>query len=213
MAAGGGSCSAARAQLLGSIDSVSTGAVDIIATSGATKTLFVDASAGGINGESSHPWIFVSLGSGTKTSVTDKTSVSSTAWDLALKRPIIYTNSGDGGPGQGGAVLINKDFAQVTAADAASAAFVPESFFDAQCNPNLDPTNAVLTSFSSWYDYDPSTHLLTPAPGTWLVRGGDGTLYALQIQTYYGSPSGAPDDGGTATSDGGTYVLEVKALQ
>jgi heme-binding HmuY-like protein len=212
MAAGGGTCSAARAQLLGSIDSVSTGAVDIITTSGATRTLFVDASAGGINGESSHPWIFVNLGSGTEVNVTDKTSVSSAAWDLALKRPIIYTNSGDGGAGQGGAVLVTKDFAQVTAADAASATFVTESFFDAQCNPKLDPTSAVLTSFSSWYDYDPSSHMLTPAAGTWLVHGGDGKLYAVQILTYYGSPSGVPDDGGTTNSEGGTYVLEVKAL-
>jgi hypothetical protein len=212
MASGVSSCTAARAQLIGSIDSVSSGAVDVIGTSGATRTLYVDASAGGVGGTASHPWIFVNLGSGTKVSVTDKSALMSTAWDLALKRPILYTNSGDGGPGQGGAVHVLKDFAQVTAADAAGAAFATEKFFDAQCNPQLDPTNAVLTSFSSWYDYDPNTHMLTPSAGTWLVHGGDGTLYAVQISTYYGSPSGVPDDGGVANSVGGTYVLEVKAL-
>lgn len=212
LATGTTSCTAARAQLLGAIDSVSTGDVDIIGTSGATRTLFVDASTGGIGGEMSHPWIFVSLASGTKVSVTDKSSTSSTAWDLAFKRPLIYTNGGDGGPGQGGAVSIVKDFDQVTAADAAGAAFVTESFFDAQCNPKLDPTGAVLTSFGTWYDYDASTHMLTPASDTWLVQGGDGKLYAVAILTYYGSPSGVPD-GGTGSSDGGTYVLEVKALQ
>ena len=44
------------------------------------------------------------------------------------------------------------------------------------------------------------------------MHGADGTLYAVQILTYYGSPSGVPDDGGTGSSTGGTYVLEVKAL-
>ena len=53
LASGGAVCTAARAQLLGSIDSVSTGNVDIIATNGGTRTIFVDASAGGINGEAS----------------------------------------------------------------------------------------------------------------------------------------------------------------
>ena len=52
------------------------------------------------------------------------------------------------------------------------------------------------------------THMLAPAPGTWLVRGGTGNLFALAIQTYYGNP-----DGSVGTGDGATYVLEVKALQ
>jgi hypothetical protein len=205
MSGAAGECTAARAQLLGSVDSVATGDVQVVSANGGIKTLSVDASAGGIT----HPWLFLSLDSGSKVSVTDKTSVSSTAWDLAFKRAVLYTNDGSGGPGQGGAVLIAKDIAQVTAADASGAAFQTESCFDAQCNPQLDPVGEVLTTMSGWYDYDQATHILTPAAGTWLIRGGGGKLFALALESYYGSN----DDGGVDANAGGVYLLEVKALQ
>lgn len=205
---GSGDCSAARAQLLGDVDAVSTGDVAVIGSgSDGRTTLYIDASAGGLAAQGSNAWIYVSLGSGAKVAVTDTTSTSSTAWDLALKRPTIYTNDGDGGPGSGGAVLIAKDFADVTAADAGSATFATETFFDAECNPNTDPTGAALTTFSTWYDYDPTTHVLSPAAGTWLVRGGSGALYKVQIDSYYANPDGTEGSG-----DGGTYAIDVEAL-
>ncbi|HEX3474688.1 MAG TPA: HmuY family protein [Kofleriaceae bacterium] len=207
-AAGGPSaCSAARAQLLGAVNSVSTGSVTVLSSSSGVTTLYVDASAGGLAAESANPWIFVSLGGKAKASVTDTTSVASTGWDLALKRPALYTNDGDGGDGQGGAVMIQKPFASVTAADASSAAFATEKFFDAQCNPMTDPIGAPLTTFSAWYDYDQTAHTLTPAAGTWLVRGSTGTLYKLRIDSYYSAP-----DGSDGTGDGGTFKLDVGAL-
>jgi hypothetical protein len=107
----------------------------------------------------------------------------------------------------GGAVLIDKDFDEVTAADAPSATFATEQFFDADCNAQTDPTGAPLTTFATWYDYDPSTHVLSPHEGTWLVRGADGTLYKLAIETYYANP-----DGSEGTGDGGTYAVDVAPL-
>lgn len=206
-AGGSAQCSAARAQLIGAVNSVSTGSVTVLSSAGGVTTLYVDASAGGVSAQLTHPWIFISLGGKAKASVTDTTSVGSTGWDLALKRPAVYTNSGDGGVGQGGAVLIQKSFASVTAADASSAAFTTEKFFDAQCNPMTDPIGAPLTSFSTWYDYNQTTHLLTPAAGTWLVRGGTGALYKLRIDSYYSTP-----DGNDGTGDGGTFKIDVGAL-
>lgn len=203
----GGSCSSARAQLLGSVDSVSDGTVTVLDTTSGVMTVYVDASAGGPAGAATHPWLFLSLATGSKVSVTDVTSTSSTDWDLALKRPVIYTNDGDGGPGQGGAVLVAKDFDAVTAADATGVTFGTEELFDADCNPNVDPTGAAMTTFSTWYDYDPSTHGLTPAAGTWLVHGGKGALYKVKLQTYYGAP-----DGGVSSGGGGAYVLKIGAL-
>ena len=200
-------CSAARAQLLGAVNSVSTGNVTVLSSSSGATTLYVDASAGGLAAESTNPWIFISLGGNAKASVTDTTSVASTGWDLALKRPALYTNGGDGGVGQGGAVLIAKAFASVTAVDASSAAFMTEKFFDAQCNPMTDPIGAPLTTFSAWYDYDQTAHTLTPATGTWLVRGATGTMYKLRIDSYYANP-----DGSNGSGDGGTFKLDVGAL-
>jgi hypothetical protein len=201
-----GDCTSARATLLGSIDSVSSGEVSILGDASGVKKLFVDGSAGGPTNAATSPWIFVNLGTGKKVEVTDPSSLESTDWDLAIKRPIIYTNGGDGGPGKGGAVLVSKGFDDVARSDTTGATFATESFFDAECNANTDPTGAALTSFSSWYDYDENTHLLSPHEGTWLVRGGTGDLYKLKIDTYYGTP-----DGGTGQA-GGFYVLDVGAL-
>ncbi len=200
------SCSAARAQLLGAIDTVSTGDVSVVSTTSGIVTLYVGATAGGTAAAVMNPWIFVSLSDSSRVAVSDLSSIESSAWDLALKPPLLYTNGGEGGPGQGAAVLIAKDFDTVTAADAAQATFASEKFFDAECNPILDLTGAAATSFSAWYDYDSNTHALSPHPGTWLVHGATGKLFKLRIKTYYGTP-----EGGTGMA-GGAYLLEVGAL-
>jgi len=200
------SCTAARAQLLGAVDSVSTSEVSVVSRTAGIVTLYVGATAGGTAAAAMNPWIFVALDDLSRAEVSDLSSIQSTAWDLALKRPLVYTNGGDGGPGEGDAVLIDKDFDAVTAEDAASAAFYREKFFDAECNPILDPTGAAATSFSAWYEYDSETHTLTPHAGTWLLHGAKGKLYKLRIKTYYGTP-----EGGTGMA-GGAYLLEVGAL-
>ena len=38
---------------------------------------------------------------------------------------------------------------------------------------------------STWYAYDSETHVLTPHPGTWLVRSTGGAIFPLQIVRYY----------------------------
>lgn len=194
-------CATARAQLLGSIDAVSTGAVTALGSG----RLYVDASGGGASSAPTSPYVYLSLATGAKVSVTDVTSQTSTAWDLALKRPLLFTNDGDGGPGSGGAVLVDKAFADVTKADAVG--LQTEVLFDADCNPQMDPSGAAATTFATWYDYDSATHLLSPHAGTWIVRGGDGVLYKLAIETYYANADGT--GGGTA---GGKFTLDVGAL-
>lgn len=204
---GGASCTAAREQAVGSVDSVATGDVTVLSTSGTTQTLYVDGSAGGISAAPQNPWIFLSLKTGTKVAVSDPASLASMDWDLAVKRPLLYTNSGDGGPGKGGAAFLDgKAFDAVTSADAASAAIAPEAWFDASCEPKTDETGSVATTFTGWYDYDLSTNVLTPHPGTFIVRGGDGSLYKVGILDYYADP-----DGTTGTA-GGRYKLEVAPL-
>jgi hypothetical protein len=203
----GGSCSAARQQALMPIDQVANTNITVLATDGAVKTIFIDATAGGVQMESANPYIYVNLGTATKVSVTDVTAGASTAWDLAIKRPGLFTNSGDGGPGMGGAVFIQKAFDTVTMADATGAAFATEKFLDANCQELQDPTLAVLTTFSGWYNYDMAAqHMVTPMTGTFLVKGGSGTLYKLEILDFYATP-----DGGTGDA-GGRYTMKVAAL-
>lgn len=199
-------CSAAIGMILKPIDSVSTGAVSILATSGAVRTVYVDASAGGFGSSDTHPRTYLDLATATQVAITDKQAPASTAWDLAIKRPVLFTNDGDGGPGAGGTRVVSKAFDQVTAADA-TGKFATESFVDTNCNAKTDAAGDILTTFSNWYDYDQATNVLTPHPNTtYVVRGGTGKLYKIGILTYYGEP-----DGGTGTV-GGYYILQVGAL-
>lgn len=204
---GGATCTAALATLLKPIDSVSAGAVTVLASTGTTKTLYVDAMAGGSAASNTNPRVYLDLEKGARVDKTDKSAPSSTDWDLALKRPILFTNGGQAGAGQGGSVfLAGKAFADVTAADATGKSFGVERFVDDQCNPQLDATGAVKTTFDGWYDYDSATNRLSPKMGTYLVKGAKGTVFKVQILSYYASP-----DGGTGMS-GGAYVLQVGPL-
>lgn len=204
---GGTQCTKARDDLLLPIDKTSTGEVSVVSDSNGTKTLYVDASAGGVGGAAlKNPRIYIDLAAGTKVSVTDKSAPASAAWDLAMKRDVIFTNSGDSGIGQGGAIQLDKAFASVSNADANAAALEKERFFDGECNPQLDPTGAPSTTFSDWYAYDATTHIPAPKEVTYVVRGGSGKKYKVGVVSYSGAP-----DGGTSSKTG-AYVLKVTAL-
>lgn len=203
----GSQCTAAREATLKPIDKVSTGAVSLVSESGGAKVLYVDASAGGLPNASKSPAVYVNLETATKVDVTDKTSLASTEWDLSLKRTVIYTNGGDGGPGQGGAAQVAKAFDQVTSADGVKIA--QESFFDADCNAKLDEASFLATTFSpDWYTYDEATNGVTPKTGiTYVVAGGTGKKYKVAIESYNGKP-----DGSTTAPAGGYFLLRIAPL-
>ncbi len=199
-------CSKAIEMILGPVDKVSTGSVTVLSTAGGVSTVYVDASAGGFGNDATHPYTYLDLATTTRVDLTDQQAATSTAWDLAIKRPVLFTNDGDAGPGGGGTRIVAKAFDQVTAADA-TGAFATESFVDGDCNPKTDPAGDVLTTLSNWYDYDQQTNVLTPKTATtYVIRGGTGKLYKVGILTYYAEP-----DGGMGTL-GGYYTLQVGAL-
>lgn len=203
------SCAAARDAALGPVTAVSTGAVTSVKEEGAVRTLYVDASAGGSAAAKANPWIYVDLAAGKRVDVDDVAAAASGAWDLALKRPLLRTNSGDSGPGSGGAVFLpGKDLGAITGSEAAVAATSSERWFDEACTPQKDATGAIKTSFDGWYVYDTATSRLTPAAGTWIVRGADGKRrFKVAIETYYGNPDGS------AGSTSGRYVLRVAVVE
>lgn len=198
------SCPDERAVALGPIDEVSEGVVTVLDE--AMGEVFVDASAGGVMAQKDNPWIYVALGTRSRVDVTDLSADESTGWDLAIKRPLLRVNSGDGGPaGGGGAVHLDAEFDDVTASDAEGITFAEEDWFDDECVLQTDAAGAIKTSFDGWYVYEDMT--LSPAAGTWLVRGADGaSIFKVAILSYYANPDGTP---GMA---GGKYLLRVGEL-
>lgn len=201
---GGTQCSRQRDDLLVPIAKVSTGEVTVLSTSGKTKTILVDASAGGTTGARTRHRLYLNLERAARVDVTDPDAFTNTDWDLALKRTVIYTNSGDGGSGQGGAVKLVKGFASVTDADLSGAK--PEKFFDADCNVVPTPIGDPASTFADWYDYDTATNLPTPRVLTYGVVGGTGKKYKVMIESY----SSAKDGGAGDVT--GIYRLKVEAL-
>jgi hypothetical protein len=203
----GSQCTAARESSLKPIDKVSTGAVSIVSEDGAAKVIYVDGSAGGTQLSSRNPAVYINLETASRIDVTDKSALESTEWDLSLKRTIIYTNSGDGGPGTGGAARIAKAFDDVTAAEGT---MQTEKFFDDECNALLDQANFLTTTFSpDWYDYDQTAPIpVTPKPNiTYVVTGGTGKKYKVAIESYKGKP-----DGTETSPSGGYFLLRVAPL-
>jgi len=208
-AGSGSSCSAALRQALVLVDQVTPGEVTLLSRTNGELVVYVDASTGGIGGQDVQPWVYVSLRSGGRVDLTDLEALESTAWDLAFKRSTVRTNSGDSGPGAGGALPVTRAWSALNRDFAAGLALSVERWFDADCTLITDATGAVSTSFAAWSIYDEATHRLAPAPATaFVVRGGDGALYKLTILDYY-----SKSDGTTGASDGGHYKLRVAPLE
>jgi hypothetical protein len=182
--------------------------VELIEESGGEKTLYVDASAGGFAPAAQNPYIYLELAGSTKVSLTDPAALGDTTWDIALKRDVLRSNSADSGAGSGGvAVVDDKAFDAVTAADATSATFATDDFMDEQCNAQTDRTGKPITAFSGWYDYEPTTMHVSPKNVVYIVKGANGTaLYKLQVLSYY-----AAADGGTGAASA-FYSVRVAAL-
>lgn len=200
----GTQCSKQREKLLNPIPKVSTGEVMVVSQTGSTKVLYVDASAGGTAGAATRPRTYVNLERGARVDVSDPDSLTSTDWDLALKRTVIYTNGGEGGPGQGAAIQLAKGFSSVTAADLDKA--TPEKFFDADCVVLPNPIGDPPTTFADWYNYDQATNIPTPRTVTYGVVGGTGKKYKVAIESY-----SAQKDGGVGSATG-IFLVKVEAL-
>jgi len=197
-------CTSVVQQFLDPKDSVSMASVTVVSDMAGVKTVYVDATAGGF--QPTEPRVYVALSSGMRVDITDKQAPTSTQWDLAFKRYVIFTNSGDTGPGKGGTMIVPKAFDQVTSADAMGT-FNVETLVDKDCNPMMDMLGGPNTTFSGWYNYNMQTMQLTPKAVTYIVRGANGTsLYKIAIQTYYGL-----SDGGTGMT-GANFVFKLAAL-
>lgn len=199
-------CSGALKQSLGLVDEVSSAEVSTVEESGAERTLYVDASAGGIQGQDAHAWVYVSLATGHAVALTDLAALESGGWDLAFKRFVVRTNSGDSGPGKGGAIRIALDWAEVDSSTLGNKSLPIEEWFDDECTLKVDENSELITTFTGWSEYDQTKHVLNAADVTYIAAGADGALYKVAILDYYGTPNG------TSGSVAGRYLVRVAPL-
>ena len=136
-------------------------------------SLTVDASAANV-------WIYIAVGKGV-VSVTDPQT---TTWDLAFQRTRIQTNSGTSGPGMGGAQLLGGSFDDVVDVPG-TGGFEIDALMPIPGPPGSGEFsgNPVL---NGWYDYNPSTHAISPKAQSYLVRTASGGYAKLRITAYAG---------------------------
>ena len=201
-------CSAALRQSLSLVDEVSTATVSVLSETGDDRTLYIDASVGGLNGQDSNPWVYIALATGKAVAVTDLDALKSKAWDLAFKRSVVRTNGGDSGPGEGGAIRIQLPWNDVDATTLGNKVLPSESWFDADCMLELDASQNLVTTFSGWSEYDEAEHVLSAAPDVvFITAAADGRLYKVSVLDYYSTPSGSHG------SVSGRYKIRIAPLE
>jgi hypothetical protein len=184
------------------IATTSAGAVTVTITAGVTSGT-VDATAGGLANAADNPYIYLDLKAGTKVEVTDLTAVTSTGWDVALKRSSLRVNGGDSGVGgRELAVVQAATLAEVTAAPASG--YASDDFTTADCMLDTIPGGEPKSAFGEWYNYDDTTHIVTPKSEVYVIKRADGTHLALRLGAYYGDT--------TMPMRGAFYQVEWKQL-
>ncbi|MFT5354139.1 MAG: hypothetical protein ACI9KE_001340 [Polyangiales bacterium] len=130
-----------------------------------------------VDASDSGAWTYFSFGTGL---VTTDDAESSDAWDLAFRRSEVRTNSGASGVGVGGVKAVEASFDAMATTDTFD--FAVDAIIDTGA-PGSMPTS-LSPILRSWYDYDPSVHSVTPKDLRYIVRGGDGAYYKLEILSW-----------------------------
>lgn len=145
-----------------------------------------------IDGTDQDAWVYVSLAKGgTQVEVSD--AATSTEWDLAFRRSNIKLNGGASGPGMAETVPVSattlSEIVSIPSEGWMTDTVLAEDPMDGSpvVNDGIDFAFARTSALADtgWFSYDPTTHVLTPAPLVWVVRGADGATYALRIVDWY----------------------------
>ncbi|RPD45380.1 hypothetical protein DNI29_18530 [Hymenobacter sediminis] len=121
------------------------------------------------------------------------TDSATTKWDIAVRTTTILVNGGSSGPGQGGAIVQDGLFSEITAAPATGY--------------NVDSRTAYAIPTGSgkgWYNYNSTTHVVSPIAGkVILLRTATGKYAKLEIVSYYKDAPASP----TGTEPRGYYTF------
>lgn len=123
-------------------------------------------------------YTFYSLADGKEVPYTDSAS---TKWDLAFRGTTVLTNSGTSGPGQGGAQVKLGLFAEMLTA--------PDAGYAVDGTAKAIPTG----SGNGWYNYNSTTHVISPIAGRVLmIRTATGKYAKVEITNYYKDAPATP---------------------
>ena len=152
-------------------DSAAAPVSSVDAGSGEGRTLLVDASR-------MDAWTYVDLETGQVAS--DPAQLP--GWDLAAQRMNVKLNGGvSGTAGVQASVVKGTPYASLSAA--------PSDGWDTDRADGADSDEMadflLSVGETSWYDYDGTSHKLTPRPYVYAVKSGAGTYYKLAILNYY----------------------------
>jgi hypothetical protein len=138
-------------------------------------------------------YIYFSLATGKEVPAADAKTKN---WDIAFSKTTIATNGGTSGPGEGGAIVWEKPFDQVSEA--------PKDGYKTDGDAGFAIPGG---SGNSWYEYDMSVHAILPIPGrTLLVKTATGKVAKVEIISYY---KGAPEDVPTEESSYYTFRYTI----
>lgn len=119
--------------------------------------------------------VFVDLDTPEVLSLTEDEAETNTDWELAFEGFDVFTNSGVSGPGTGGAFGPYPAFAFLSDSDPGAPFMV---------------SDATGGAFLNWFAYQ--TPLLWSRFHVYGVEDVDGTMYKVQVLSYYGELQGAP---------------------
>jgi hypothetical protein len=142
-------------------------------TDGETRTLTVNATAVDV-------WVYLSLSDGALVSPADP--LQDDSWHLALQRYNLAVNGGVSGAG-------GVEVAPVEGRDLDGLITAPADGWRTDL-ADADGDGVPEYALGDWYDYDATTHVLTPASRIYALCDGQGACFKLSIEGYY-------DDAGT----------------
>lgn len=125
---------------------------------------------------------WLDLGAGQVVSPLDPAS--SLAWDLGIRGgAALLTNSGTSGAGLGGARLASGRYEALTSTD--TVGFEVDATLPAPGPPGSGEISA-NPALAGWYDYDPTSHTLSPKEQAYVLRRADGSYVKLAIVAVLG---------------------------
>jgi hypothetical protein len=139
-----------------------------------------------INASSNDPAVWVYFDLDTLSIVTVDSAVTDSTWDVAFQRFRIKSNGGISG--SNGVQVAHLDL-PIDDFDQAPLEGYRSDEMDG-ADPRTQPGLAFLRE-GGWYDYNGTTHLLTPKIRTFVVKVSEAKYFALQMTSYY-SEAGSP---------------------
>ncbi|MBL7850939.1 MAG: HmuY family protein [Cyclobacteriaceae bacterium] len=110
-------------------------------------------------------------------------------WDLGFNGTTIIVNSGTSGPGTAGAQVVTGVFDEILEA--------PASGYGTDNKTTVPATYAIPRgSGNGWYNYNPSTNVISPIAGRVIVvKTSEGKYAKMEILSYYKDSPAAPSSG------------------